>query len=154
MDVAGFLDTLCWGNKPAIVDPTAKYARTGLMHSDQLVTVVSRWLTPPRMSPGRPRAEGAKHILLLLVTSTVKETINNEMSAVVKELKEGLADVTEQSVLGIVIEEVQGKVQNTAPVFYNLVKTAAWSKEQEEQNTLKDPTKVSTLHESGSWRFT
>ena len=76
------------------------------------------------------------------------------MSAVVKELKEGSADVTEQSVLGIVIEEVQGKVRNTAPVFYDLVKTAAWSKEQEEQNTLKDPTKVSTLHESGSWRFT
>ena len=81
MDVAGFLDALCWGNKPAIVDPTAKYARTGLMHSDQLVTVVSHWLTPPRMSPGGPRAEGAKHILLPLshmrITSWIFETIAN-----------------------------------------------------------------------------
>ena len=150
MDVAGFLDALCWGNKPAIVDPTAKYARTGLMHSNRLATVVSRWLSPPRTSPGGPRAEGARHTLLPLVISTVKEIINNEMSAVVKELKEESADVTEQSVLGTVIEEVQGKVRNTAPVFYDLVKTAAWSKEQEEQNTLKDPTKVSALHQSGS----
>ena len=76
--------------------------------------------------------EGAKHTLLPLIIGMVKEIINNEMSAVVKELKEESADVTEQSVLGTVIKEVQGKVQNTAPVFYNLVKTAAWSKEQEE----------------------
>ena len=75
------------------------------------------------------------------------------MNAVVKELKEGSADITEQSVLGTVMEEVQEKVLNTAPVFYGLSKTAAWSKEQEEQNTLKDPTKVIALHESGSRRF-
>ena len=37
--------------------------------------------------------------------------------AVVKELKEELADVTEQSVLGTVIEEVLEKVRGTAPVL-------------------------------------
>ena len=86
----------------------------------------------PSNVPGRPKVEGAKHTLLPLIIGMVKEIINNEMSAVVKELKEESADVTEQSVLGTVIKEVQGKVQNTAPVFYNLIKTAAWSKEQEE----------------------
>ena len=109
--------------------------------------------SPPNV-PRQTESGRRKTYSTAIVISTVKETINNEMSAVVKELKEGSADVTEQSVLGIVIEEVQGKVRNTAPVFYDLVKTAAWSKEQEEQNTLKDPTKVSTLHESGSWQFT
>ena len=42
MDVAGFLDALCWGNQPAVVNPTARHARTSLMHSDRLATVVSR----------------------------------------------------------------------------------------------------------------
>ena len=77
------------------------------------------------MSPGGPKAEGAKHTLLPLVISTVKEIINNEMNAVVKELKEEPADATKQSALDTVIEEVQEKVQNTAPVFYDLVKTVA-----------------------------
>ena len=102
-DVAGFLDALCWGNQPAVVDPTMRHARISLMHSDRLATVVSSWLTPPRTSPGGPKAEGAKHALLPLVISTVKEIINNEMNAVVKELKEESVDVTKQRVLDTVI---------------------------------------------------
>ena len=52
MDVVGFLDALSWGNSLAITDPTTKQARTNLMHSNQLATVVSRWLSPPRTSQG------------------------------------------------------------------------------------------------------
>jgi len=53
MDVVGFLDTLSWGNQMAIMDPTTKQARTNLMRSDRLATVVSRWLSPPRTSKER-----------------------------------------------------------------------------------------------------
>ena len=53
MDVAGFLDALCWGNQPAVVDPTVRHARTSLMHSGRLAMVVSRWLTPLE----RPQAD-------------------------------------------------------------------------------------------------
>ena len=74
----------------------------------------------PSNVPGGPKVEGVKHTLLPLVIGIVKEIINNEMNAVVKELKEELADVTEQSVLGTVVEEVQEKVRNTAPVFDGL----------------------------------
>ena len=94
-------------------------------------------------------AEGAKPILLPLMIETVKEVINKEMDAVVEELKEDSVDVTEQSVLGTVIDKVQERVQVVAPVFYNLMKTAAWRKEQEEWNKIRDPTKVSTYHELG-----
>ena len=146
MDVAGFLDTLCWGNQSAIADPVVKAARTKLTHSDQLAKVVSRWLHPPRTSQGGPTAEGARQTLLPLVLRTVKEIINEEMDLVVEELKEDSADVTEQSVLGTVIEEIQERVRVTAPVFYDLVKTAAWSERQEERNKLKDPTKVSSTY--------
>lgn len=91
--------------------------------------------------------------MLPLVIRTVKEVINDEMVAVVEELKEDSADVTEKSVLGTVIDKVQAKVQAAAPVFYDLVRTAAWSREQEERNTLKDPTKVSILHLLRSQQF-
>ena len=42
---------------------------------------------------------------------------------------------------------------SVAPVFYDLVKTAAWRKEQEERNTLKDLTKVSMTREFVSQEF-
>jgi hypothetical protein len=87
------------------------------------------------------------------VIETVKKVINSEMDAVVEELKENSADVTEQSVLGTVIDEVQEKVWVTVPVFYDLVKTAAWSKDQEKRNTLKVTTKASTICEFGSLRL-
>ena len=149
MDVAGFLNALCWGNRLAITDPITRSARTHLTHSDQLAEVVSRWLHPPRTSQGGSTAEGAKPILLPLMIETVKEVINKEMDAVVEELKEDSVDVTKQSVLGTVIDKVQERVQVVAPVFYDLMKTAAWRKEQEERNKIRDPTKVSTYHELG-----
>jgi len=148
MDVVGFLGGLSWGNRLAITDPTTKQVRTNLMHSDRLKEVVSRWLSPPRTSQGGSRAGGAKRILMPLIVSTMEEVINKEMDAVVEELKEDSSAVTEQSVLGMAMEEIQETVQKKASVFYNLVKTAAWSKEQDERNTLKDPTKVCALRES------
>ena len=60
MDVVGFLDALCWGNPLAVKDPTPRSARTILMHSNRLATVVSRWLCPPRTSQGGSRSKGAR----------------------------------------------------------------------------------------------
>ena len=57
---------------------------------------------------------------------------------------EDSAEVTEQTVLGIVVDEVQGKLPVIAPVFNNIVKTAAWSERQKEQSSHKDPTKASS----------
>ena len=55
--------------------------------------------------------------------SPAQEIIGDEMDTAVKGLTE-LADVTEQSVIGAVIENFQ-KVRDTAPVFYDLVRTAS-----------------------------
>ena len=68
----------------------------------------------------------------------------SRIDAVVEELREDSAEVTEQTVLGTVVDEVQGKLPVVAPEFYNIVKTAAWSERQEEQNSHKDPTKASS----------
>ena len=105
IDVAGLLDTLCWGNQLAVVNPTVRHARTSLMHSDWLVTVMSCWLAPPQTSPGGLRVEGAKLVLVPLVINMVKGIINDKMEAIVEELEES-ADVNEQSVLGTMIEGV------------------------------------------------
>ena len=56
--------------------------------------------------------------------STVQEIAGDEMDTAVKGITEELVDITEQSVLGTVIENFQ-KVRDTAPVFYDLVRTAS-----------------------------
>ena len=145
MDIVGFLDALSWGNQLAIVDPYTKAARTSLTCSDQLAMIVSHWLCPPQTSQGGSTAGGARHVLLLLVIETMQEIISKEMDAVVEELKEE-SDITKENMLGMMIGEIQEVVQAVAPVFYELVKTAAQSKKQEEQNTLKDPAKVRVYH--------
>ena len=50
-----------------------------------------------------------KSVLVPLVIDTVKCMINDEMEDVVEELKESADPITEQSVLGVVIAEVQGR---------------------------------------------
>ena len=131
MDVAGFLDVLCWGNTLAVTDPTTRSARTSLTHNDKLVGVFSRLLNPPRTSQGGSTAGGARQVLLPVVIKVVRDIIKKETDAVVDELKEESAEVTEESMLGTVIDEIQDMVKLTAPVFYDLVKTAAWSEDQE-----------------------
>ena len=32
MDVTGFLDALCWGNRLTVANPTVGHARTSLIH--------------------------------------------------------------------------------------------------------------------------
>ena len=71
-----------------------------LMHSDKLARVVSCWLHPPRTSQGGSTAGGARRALLPLIIDMVKEVIGTEMDAVVEELKEESAEVTEQSAWG------------------------------------------------------
>ena len=66
-------------------------------------------MTPSRTSLGGPKGEGAKSVLVPLVIDTVKWIINDEMEDVVEELKESADAITEQSVLGVVIAEVQGR---------------------------------------------
>ena len=56
LDLVGFLDALSRGNPLAVRDPTTRQARRSLMHSDRLVTVVSRWLSSlERLKGGRER---------------------------------------------------------------------------------------------------
>ena len=74
-------------------------------------------------------------MLLLLVIYTVKQISNKEMDTVVEELREESTEVTKQTVLGTVMDEVQSKLPVVAPVFYNIIKTVAWNERQEEQNS-------------------
>ena len=81
--------------------------------------------------------------MLPLVLDMLKGLINEEVGTVVKKLKEESAEITVKSILGPVIDEVRETARKTVPVFYSLIETMAWSNKQEEQNTLKHPTKAS-----------
>jgi len=75
----------------------------------------------PRTSQGGSTAGGVRQVLLPLVLRTVKDLINKEMDALVEELKEKSSDEHTR----YRVDEVQEKIRDTVPVFYDLVKTAA-----------------------------
>ncbi|KAF8162178.1 hypothetical protein K438DRAFT_1456420, partial [Mycena galopus ATCC 62051] len=65
LDLAIFLDALCWGNKECISNPDIRFARTGLMVSDELPGILKRCYNPPRRahhSKGEKPA-GARRVL-------------------------------------------------------------------------------------------
>ena len=92
MNVAGFLDALCWEN------------------------ILARLLNPPRMPRGEPTVGGVRQVLLQGVIETVRGIIKKEADAVVEELREESAKVTEESVLGMMVGEIQNTVKLTVPV--------------------------------------
>ncbi|KAJ6587839.1 hypothetical protein B0H10DRAFT_2197752 [Mycena sp. CBHHK59/15] len=66
LDLAIFLDAVCWGSEACVSDDSIRFARTGLMVSDELPGILQRCYNPPRRSnkkKGKRPAGGCRALL-------------------------------------------------------------------------------------------
>ncbi|KAJ7817367.1 hypothetical protein B0H14DRAFT_2374067, partial [Mycena olivaceomarginata] len=78
LDLAIFLDAVCWGNKGCISDSEIQFARTGLMVSDELLGILRRCYNPPQRAhraKGK-RPAGAHRVLRDFATECVSDVIH------------------------------------------------------------------------------
>lgn len=139
-----FLDALSWGD-PDCNSPKIRYARTGLLLSEELPLILQRWWKPPRV-PGSPHArfQGA--------TAALDNFSTNCFSAIAEKELENLTplffshtgqDVTEDELTSIKIPDAVKSVQALAPGLWKLFHGMAVTRRQKEKNTRKNPNKVS-----------
>ncbi|KAJ6573708.1 hypothetical protein B0H10DRAFT_1838043 [Mycena sp. CBHHK59/15] len=50
LDLAIFLDAVCWGSEACVSDDSIRFAHTGLMVSDELPGILQRCYNTPRRS--------------------------------------------------------------------------------------------------------
>ena len=139
-----FLDALSWGD-PECNSDKIRYARTGLLLSEELPLILQRWWKPPRV-PGSPhaRTQGATEALNNFASSCFSVIAEKELEKLTPLFFSHTAhDVTEDELTSIKIPDAVETVQRLAPCLWSLLHGMAVTQRQQENNTRKNPNTVS-----------
>ena len=83
LDLPLFLDLLSWGHADCITHPKIRYARTALMVSKELPSIIARWHQPPRSHQStHRRAQGGRMALERFAFTCVGAVIQKELDAI------------------------------------------------------------------------
>jgi hypothetical protein len=141
-----FLDALSWGDAGCRSDPEIQYARTSLMVSEELPGILTRWYKPPRSLNHKKgkRPAGARNTLLEFAVECVSDVVDREMKCSASLFLSPPEELTEEHLTKLDFKKFKTKIIRDAPVFWGLLRRAAYSKKQELRNRHKDPDMVST----------
>ena len=139
-----FLDALSWGDPDCNLDKI-RYAQTGLILSEELPLILQGWWKPPRV-PGSPhaRTQGATEALNNFTSSCFSVIAEKELENLTPLFFSHTAcDVMQDELTSIKIPDAVGTVQRLAPCLWSLLHGMAVTRQQQENNTRKNPNTVS-----------
>ncbi|KAJ7863951.1 hypothetical protein B0H14DRAFT_2574605 [Mycena olivaceomarginata] len=139
LDLAIFLDAVCWGNKGCISDSEIQFARTGLMVSDELPGILRRCYNPPRRAhkaKGK-RPAGAHRVLQDFATECVSDAIHREIVTSAFLFFSPPEELSEKHLTSLNFEELRNKTQIHCPILWLLLRRAAYTPEQETRTNIK-----------------
>lgn len=139
-----FLDALSWGDPACIADPKVCSARTGLMKSRELPSILHRWWKPPRAhGSSNPRSTGATNVMMSFAHECYLTIVDKEMEKMEPLFKSPLGDdVAEDHLTGIIFMDLIKEVKEHGPFLWSLLHRLACREDQLARNTHKKPDKV------------
>ncbi|KAK7041184.1 hypothetical protein R3P38DRAFT_3453432 [Favolaschia claudopus] len=120
LDVALFLETLCWGRECAVQNPRIRYARTAFTCSDELPLILKRCLKPPRWNSSmrKKRAKGGRAVLPSVVVEACLDMMHDEMREIGPLLTtETATDVRASTLTGFTFVELHKSMLQRAPTL-------------------------------------
>ncbi|KAI0047482.1 hypothetical protein FA95DRAFT_1663095 [Auriscalpium vulgare] len=142
MDIVVFLDLLTWGDDSCISNHKCRYERAALFNSAEFPGMLRRWWRVPG-----GRAETPRAMLQEFVVEHAGELIEQEMKGPV--LASLLAAPPEEDPLSLTVltslkfASLAENIRTTgAPVLWQILQGAAWTKRQALVNTHKTPQNV------------
>ncbi|KAK7021631.1 hypothetical protein R3P38DRAFT_2533610 [Favolaschia claudopus] len=124
LDVALFLEALCWGRECAVHNPRIRYARTSFMCSDELPIILKLCLKPPRWnsSTRKKRTKGGRVALASVVVQTCLDTMHEEMRELGPILSTRTAtDVQASSLTGFSFPDLHKAMLLRAPTLVTIM---------------------------------
>jgi hypothetical protein len=140
-----FLDALSWGDPECIQDAKIWYARSALMNSKELPGILQRWWKPPRSSGSKKkRPRGAGPVMENFAAECTQSILNRELEAIATQLVSPAGeDIKEETLTSLIFEEMIIDMMAKAPTLWKLLRSMAYTSEQQKRNTEKNPDKVS-----------
>ncbi|KAI0685910.1 hypothetical protein BC835DRAFT_1420806 [Cytidiella melzeri] len=141
MDVTTFLHFLSWNLKVPVdmkhEEGTIRYARTALMHSEQLPGILKNWHKPPRPHSWGVRTTAARNAMDDWALENVTARINREMRLFAPQLLSPPQDITEESLLATRLKDDIPAMQATQPTFWKLMHSLSCTPLQAKRNKYK-----------------
>lgn len=130
-----------WVLPEGVDDPVIQYARTALMWSDELPTMLKNWHRPPRKHATGISTKAANDAIEGIALSIVHRKINAEMRDLAPIMLSPPSELNEESLL-VEIPDMIVAVQKTAPTIWSIMQCASCTPRQQKENTYKDPSLV------------
>jgi hypothetical protein len=137
-----FLWAISWNVEELVSNPQVRFARTTLMHSEELPGILTHWHRPPRQHNAGVRTRAAKLAMNNWALETVCEAVDDELSALGPTMQLPQDDLSEEALLGIRIQDMIPEVQTIAPILWKLVCHLTCSHTQLRRNKYKNPEPV------------
>ena len=138
------LDGISWGDSECTQDPVIRNARTSLLHSKELPSILHRWHRPPRNPDSHNRrARGVKDVMEAFAIECTWEIRHEEIEGI-KDIMSSPAgkDIEEETLMGLKFDELIKEIKTHAPVMWKDIWDLAYSPAQEKRNKKKNPDKV------------
>lgn len=138
LDVTTFLFYFSWQLPNVPVSGKLRYARTALMNSEHLGTILRHWWRPPRSHGEGIRTKAAQDTINALSLENIKLRVNKEMRELAPMLRTPPNEFDEEKLLSVNIRELINETQDIAPTMWDFLKSSASTPRQLVRNTQKD----------------
>ncbi|KAF7980087.1 hypothetical protein HWV62_39892 [Athelia sp. TMB] len=144
MNLPLFLDALSWGTPECVRDPRIRYARSSLMHSEELPVILRHWWKPPRTeASNKSRPKGAKLVMESFAAEVARHNLSRELDNIAASFSSpGEEDITEETLTSFSFGRIVAETQLAAPRLWQLLRELAYTPQQQKRNTHKNPDKI------------
>ncbi|KAJ6611143.1 hypothetical protein B0H10DRAFT_1810255, partial [Mycena sp. CBHHK59/15] len=129
LDLAIFLDAICWGDVGCISDGDIRYAHTGLMVSDELSGILEQCYNPPRRgqkAKGKKPA-GGRLVLFDFATRCVSNVIDWEIKLSAHLFLSPPEDLSEEQLTSLDFDGLKESIKEHAPILWHIFLQAAYT---------------------------
>lgn len=142
-----FLDAVFYGDPGCHNDGSVQYQRTALMVSDELPVLLERWYQPPSRSQGLrgQRPTSATKKIVNFARNIINREIDREMKRTANLFLSSPDLLSKEHLLSLNFHAMINECQLHAPTMWGTFRKAAYTAEQDEHNTRKNPDMVSLM---------
>ncbi|KAI0696103.1 hypothetical protein BC835DRAFT_1414500 [Cytidiella melzeri] len=138
MDLPNFLYYLSWNLQLNTDDAKIRYARTLLMHTDMLASILEKWYWPPRKHGEAIRTKAARMTMERWADENVRMRMNREMRLLKPLVLSPPEELSEESLLNVKLSRLTANYQRVAPLTWSLLHAALSTPLQLQRNTYKN----------------
>ena len=137
-----FLNALSWGDESCTANDRVRFARTGLLLSEELPDILARWYKPPRNKNKGRRPAGARQAMETFAINCVLQLLEQEMEHAATLFASPPSELSEIHLTSFDFKAFISTLKSRCPTTWRVIEQMSYSDNQRMRNTHKSPDMV------------